>query len=187
MFKALYSDPHIGHENIIKYCNRPFNNIQEMNDTLINNYNSVINKNDCVLWLGDCFFKGDSEKYQYILKNMNGYKFLISGNHDQGDSSMSSMGFELVMKEAVINIKGIICRVNHYPYDATQGFPDKFAAKRPRKNPGEILLHGHNHSITKITSKQSINVGVDAWNYFPALYNDVANLVLELNSQLNIF
>jgi calcineurin-like phosphoesterase family protein len=183
MFKAFYSDPHLGHANIIKYCNRPFSSIDEMNDSLVANYNSVIEKTDCVLWLGDCFFKGNIKNYTHILHKMNGYKILILGNHDQSGVVMASIGFEMVLREAVLNINGIICRASHYSYET---YPtDKYAGMRPPKKPGEILLHGHNHSTTKITSNQSINVGVDAWDYGPALYSDVSKLVCELHGQIN--
>jgi calcineurin-like phosphoesterase family protein len=185
MFSAFYSDPHLGHTNIIKYCSRPFDNVDEMNDVLVDNYNKVISHNDVVLWVGDCFFKGNPEKYQHLLGKMNGRKLLIVGNHDQSDGIMSTMGFELVMKEAVLNINGITCRVSHYPYDGPRDMKDKYALRRPQKNPGEILLHGHNHSTAKITSKQSINVGVDAWNFGPALYGEVAKLVSELRKGLS--
>ncbi len=177
MFAAFYSDPHLGHANIIKYCSRPFENVDDMNDALVANYNHLIGAGDTVLWVGDCFFKGNSEKYQHILGKMNGRKLLIVGNHDQGDGAMSRMGFDLVMKEAVININGITCRVSHYPYDGPQGMADKHAIRRPIKHSGEILLHGHNHSKSKITGPRSINIGVDAWDFCPALYGDVAKLV----------
>ena len=180
MFKAFYSDPHIGHANIIEYCSRPFDNVQEMNDTLIANYNNMISSGDVVLWLGDCFFRDNPEQYKHLLGKMNGRKFLIVGNHDQGDGVMAAMGFELVMKEAVMDIAGITCRINHYPYEGPRGY-DKYATRRPRRNQGEILLHGHSHSTEKITGRQSISVGVDAWDFGPALYSEVAKLVLELN------
>lgn len=184
MFKAFYSDPHLGHSNIIKYCDRPFESIQEMNDILISNYNRIINSNDIVLWLGDCFLKGTLEDYKSILNKMNGKKVLIVGNHDQGDAAMASLGFELVMKEAVMNISGVTCRISHYPYDSP-GIVDKHVNRRPQKNPGEILIHGHNHSKDKITTKRSISVGVDAWNFYPALYDQVSELVLNLNKGLS--
>lgn len=180
MLKAFYSDPHLGHANIIEYCNRPFESVHEMNEVFVLNYNRMIGSDDCVLWLGDCFFKGKHDNYIQLLGKMNGRKFLIAGNHDQGDGAMAAIGFELVMKEAVMNINGVTCRVCHYPYDGPRGAVDKYSARRPRKITGEILLHGHSHSTEKITGQQSISVGVDAWNYGPALYGEVAKLVSEI-------
>ena len=184
MFKAFYSDPHIGHYNIIKYCNRPFSNIDEMNEVLISNYNKIIGINDIVLWVGDCFFKDNPESYRNILKNMVGSKILIMGNHDKSDTYMASLGFDLVLREAVMDISGVSCRINHYPSVEFEDIKDKHKGKRPKLNKGEILLHGHNHSKDKVTGKWSINIGVDAWDFCPALYSDVSNLVLDLAKNL---
>ena len=67
----LVSDTHFNHENILKYCNRPFNTIEEMNVALIGNWNSVVKDDDIVYFLGD-FALGSNvkevyEKYSKIL------------------------------------------------------------------------------------------------------------------------
>lgn len=179
MVKAFFSDPHIGHANIIKYCNRPFEDVEDMNRTLVANYNRVIGENDTVLWLGDAFFKGDQDHYREILASMHGHKILLLGNHDQGDTAMAALGFELVLREAVMHIAGIKCRLNHFPYKGNPQYekPDPFADKRPQKNPGEILIHGHSHNIVKVTGPNSISAGVDAWDFKPAMYEEMENLV----------
>ena len=184
MIDFFYSDPHLGHANIIKYTDRPFKTIEEMDAALVRKYNDMVSVDDTVLWLGDCFFKGDSSKYRDILAEMAGNKLLIVGNHDQGGPAMAALGFTLVMFEAVMHIGGVACRLNHYPYetdrDPLHENPDKFKARRPRRHPGEILLHGHSHGKNKVTGPQSINVGVDAWDYGPAPYAHVSALVREL-------
>lgn len=75
------SDTHFNHSNIIEYCNRPFNDIKEMNDTLINNWNSVVKKDDIVYHLGD-FALADEEKLKELYSKLNGTIILIRGNHD---------------------------------------------------------------------------------------------------------
>jgi len=181
---AFYSDPHIGHANTIKYCERPFADVNEMNRELVKRYNDRISHDDVVLWLGECFFKGDSSGYANVLSEMAGTKLLLVGNHDNSMPAMARMGFALVLQEAVLEIRGVICRVNHYPYKPTPIYekPDKFAHLRPRKQPGEILIHGHNHTKTPVNGNQ-INVGVDAWGYGPVYFHEVADLVDQIKQR----
>lgn len=178
MIKAFFSDPHFGHSNIIDYCSRPFTNVEEMNRALVHNYNQLVEPDDTVIWLGDCFFKGDKDEYRNILAEMAGRKILVVGNHDGTDAQMAAIGFHLTLRECVMNIGGKTCRLNHFPYGADPQYekPDKFKALRPRKRPGEILLHGHTHSHTRVRDRQ-INLSTDAWGYGPALYTEVAALV----------
>ena len=175
---AFYSDPHFGHAKIIEYCKRPFRTVEEMNRELIHRYNERIGVDDVVIWLGDCFFKGDDQKYANILSEMAGTKILILGNHDRPPADMAALGFALVLEEAVMHIANRACRLSHYPYKSGSAEkPDAHAAKRPRRRgTGEILLHGHSHSKRKVIG-DCIDLGVDAWNYEPALYDEVAQLV----------
>ena len=75
------SDLHFFHEAIIRFCNRPFKNIEEMNETIIMNWNSKVGKDDTVFILGD-FCLGGSGAWSFILDNLNGHKHLLIGNHD---------------------------------------------------------------------------------------------------------
>ena len=52
----LFSDPHFDHANIIRYCKRPFKNVELMNKTILNNYNKVVKDNSLVFFLGDMAF-----------------------------------------------------------------------------------------------------------------------------------
>lgn len=75
------SDTHFGHTNVIKYCNRPFRDAEEMDKALIKNWNETVGKNDTVIHLGDFGFCG-RERIKEILSQLNGKKILIMGNHD---------------------------------------------------------------------------------------------------------
>ena len=80
--KTFYiSDLHFSHANVIKFDNRPFSNIEEMNQTLIKNWNETVSKEDKVYILGD-FCWGKKDEWIKILKQLNGQKFLVKGNHD---------------------------------------------------------------------------------------------------------
>ena len=77
------SDHHFFHNNIIKYCNRPFETVEEMNEALVKNWNSVVGPDDHVYHLGDFCF-GNVEKWNWCLEpgRLNGHIHLILGNHD---------------------------------------------------------------------------------------------------------
>lgn len=74
------TDSHFDHFNIIRYCDRPFKNVREMNVTIIENWNSVIGKRDKVYFLGDLCL--NHEKRDHWLRQLNGDITFIRGNHD---------------------------------------------------------------------------------------------------------
>lgn len=75
----ITADQHFFHGNIIKYCNRPFDSYQEMNEVMIKKWNEVVGKNDIVIHLGDFAFRN---KASLIRPRLNGIIILIRGNHD---------------------------------------------------------------------------------------------------------
>ena len=74
-------DTHFGHAKIIEFCDRPFKDVQEMNEKLVENWNAVIGPDDWVFHLGDIAFGGDVVWEEWIPK-LNGKICLILGNHD---------------------------------------------------------------------------------------------------------
>lgn len=171
---ALTSDTHYGHKAILGYSNRPFMSIYHMETELIARYNSKIGPNDTVLWVGDCFFCNKNDAKQ-IMSRLNGTKIVVLGNHDRNPGPMADIGFTIAMEQCVINIAGQTVRVSHYPYD-----DKRYPERAPKKSKEEMLIHGHTHSTEKISKcRKMIHVGVDAWNYFPAMYNEVEDLVIK--------
>ena len=81
--RILYiADLHLGHNNIIRHCNRPFKDVNEMDAVLIRNWNNTVRNDDDIYILGDvCYTKGDISTIDY-LKRLNGRKYIIIGNHD---------------------------------------------------------------------------------------------------------
>lgn len=161
MKNFVTSDLHFGHKNIIKYENRPFQNIEEMDMTIIDIWNNTVSKEDTVYILGDfSWYKG--EKTNLILKQLKGNKILIKGNHDKNflkDIKFDKSLFQEICdyKEIKINkTKIIMC---HYPIIDWNG-----------KNNGSIHLYGHVHTkankdteYMKTLEKEynCINVGID--------------------------
>ena len=82
MSKIFYiADLHFGHNNIIRYDNRPFKTVEEMDRTFIVNWNKAVSNDDFVYILGDISWY-DDDKTAQIFKQLNGTKVLIKGKHD---------------------------------------------------------------------------------------------------------
>lgn len=179
---AFYSDPHFNHKNIIRLTGRPFDDLHHMNEELIRRYNEVIGPDDTVLWLGDCFF-GPWHKFELIAQRLNGHRLLIMGNHDRNPGRMAEAGFALVMEECFLQIAGRVCRVTHYPYINAEPpacrKDDRYAERRPPRVKGEVLIHGHNHANYK-GFENMIHVGVDGWDFRPALMHEVEDLIRKI-------
>ena len=76
------SDMHFSHSNVIRFSNRPFNNAEEMNEALIQNWNSVVQDNDTVYHLGDFAFDNENNILHFMSRLRGNINF-IQGNHDQ--------------------------------------------------------------------------------------------------------
>ena len=112
------SDLHFGHKNIIKYENRPFMNIEEMEYVFIRNWNNKVKSNDDHIYIiGDFAFKGSNlsvDKINNIVEKLKGKKHLIIGNHDQ---FINSIHFKERLWEEVVSYKEIIDKSNNIIMD----------------------------------------------------------------------
>lgn len=144
------ADQHFGHTNIIKHCNRPFQNVEEMDAYFLDNWNSTVKPKDVVYFLGDLSFH--PEKY---LPKLNGRIHFILGNHDRQSVYYYAKQPNV---ESVSHIKEIkldkhfivLC---HYPLVSWN-----------RSCHGSWHLHGHSHGKYH-PQKLSFDVGVDSTNY----------------------
>ena len=78
--KYYVADLHFGHRNILSLCNRPFQTVEQMDQTLISNWNNTVSDQDEIYIVGDLFYR--STQVETILKQLKGKKILIFGNHD---------------------------------------------------------------------------------------------------------
>ena len=76
------SDQHFGHKNVIRYDNRPFTSVEDMDEALIRNWNAKVTEKDTVYVLGDISWYND-ETTATIFNSLKGHKILIKGNHDR--------------------------------------------------------------------------------------------------------
>ena len=82
MTRFWTSDLHFGHANIIRYCNRPFGDVDEMNRSLIQRWNDVVGNDDEVWVLGDVAM-GRIGDTLGLIRQLHGTKILLAGNHDR--------------------------------------------------------------------------------------------------------
>lgn len=161
------SDPHFGHERMLAYENRPFNNIKELDETLIKNWNKVIKNEYQVFVLGDISFYG-KDKTKEIIQQLNGRKFLILGNHDRSHSTKywKEVGFEDVSKYPILFENWFI--LSHEPrYE--------IADKKLYYN-----IHGHLHSHGSAYQPEIFyNVCVERNNYTPVDFEVIKNKLYE--------
>ena len=147
------SDTHFNHENIIKYCNRPFANAEEMNKYIIQQWNSVVDEDGIVYHLGDFALQSDKETISDLVEKLNGSIILVLGNHDRwGKQKFLDCGFTGVHKRLDVGN----CILTHRPLDLNQ------------LSEGMVNIHGHIHNYDKgLDEDRYINVSCEVLDYKP--------------------
>ena len=150
------ADTHFYHHNIIKYCNRPFSSVEQMNDTIIKGWNEAVTAEDTVYHLGDVTFK----KLDLVAK-LNGKKILVRGNHDRSFTStqFKNAGFVNVFEKPTDLVLGewriLLMHAPEYYSPACQ-----------------IHLCGHIHDTWKYKDVY-VNVGTDVWEFRPVTLEQI--------------
>lgn len=172
----LTSDLHLGHANIIGYCDRPFADVAHMDAELVRRWTERVAPDDVVWVLGDVAM-GSIERSLERITALPGEKRLVAGNHDRcwpGNGRKAERwvrryrdaGFTEIMTRAEIDLgEGVVLPACHFPYVGDSHDEDRFTAWRPVDD-GRWLLHGHVHERWKVEGRQ-VNVGVDVWDYAP--------------------
>lgn len=164
------SDTHFGHENIIRYCNRPFSSIDEHDEVLVDNWCSRVNKGDTVYHLGDFGYTKDSNRLRKICNKLTGNIVLIQGNHDTNLDAIK-FRFRSIKDTHLISTKVLDTKVrvflSHYPH--------RTWIHRPRDC---YHLFGHAHG-NMASYGLSFDVGVDCWSYRPISIVEVHEYVQE--------
>lgn len=172
------SDTHFNHSNIIRYCNRPFKNVDMMNEAIIANWNSVVGQNDIVFHLGD-FCLGGADEWNRILDRLNGRIYLILGNHDIKNLRRGMIDrFERVEMSMYIEVGKIKIYLNHFPYLCFDGGYQHDVWQ----------LFGHVHTRAGNTGSDAerlrylyptqLDVGVDNNDFTPLSFNQVSEKIL---------
>lgn len=155
------ADYHLGHANIIKYCDRSFLDVEKMNNTIIHNHNERVKPDDVVFFLGDfCFRSSGSKKAIDYERMLNGKLIFIKGNHDNNNSTKTIIN-NLVVEYAHKRIYLV-----HNPEFVCIDY--------------DINFVGHIHGLWEIqrirkgfSFTDAINVGVDVWDFKPVLFEEI--------------
>ena len=165
IMKFYTSDLHFNHANIIKYCNRPFEDTQEMDSYMIQRWNSKIKPEDEVYILGD-FCMGNQQQAIQYLQRLKGKKYFIKGNHDRFLGSVTKFPhLEWVRSLTTISDGGRSVVLCHYPLESWD-----------RKFHGSYHLYGHVHNSEPVsTIENRFNVGVDVNDFEPKTLDELIN------------
>lgn len=176
------SDLHFGHKNILRFDNRPFTTVEEMDAAIISNWNQRVSPKDTVYILGDVSWY-NAEKTVELLSALNGHKHLISGNHDNKILAATRRCCDSVSEyqELHLSKNAHICMM-HYPITFFN-----------RHHYGAYMLYGHVHNshewdFVKNYQRElreldiqcnMCNVGTMVWDYKPATFDEIAQRVHE--------
>jgi calcineurin-like phosphoesterase family protein len=189
------SDWHIGHANVLKFDERPFKDLDHMHRVLINNYNATVPEDGICYFLGDI---GNNSMLYDILRQLNGTKVLIKGNHDKGINAMYNLGFDVVLESATLQIAGYTVSLSHFPLagvhrEDTTGMRNSTGKEFWHghdkhsdisvKDFGQLHLAGHIHSPNNGKSLhilgRQFDVGVRANNYIPVSLSTIESWVVK--------
>jgi len=157
------ADTHFGHENIIKYCNRPFKDSVEMNEAIISNWNNIVGKDDLVYHLGDfCFGKNEHDFNQYFTR-LNGFIVFVKGNHDKVAWANRSKFYAAHNTYHETEINGKLIVLCHYSMKVWNC-----------SHHGAWHLYGHSHgTLPDDPNSLSFDCGVDCHNFTPLEFKQV--------------
>lgn len=163
------SDLHLFHKNVIHLSNRPFKDIDDMHNALIENWNKKVKTSDIVYILGDIGYPKKSQDIKLIinfLKKLNGKKILIVGNHDFKLLNYPKFKDEFIEIHNYLEISDFNRKIIlfHYPIEEWNGY---------FKN--SIHLFGHIHKNDKFLKdiKNRYNVGMDVNNFTPISMQEI--------------
>jgi calcineurin-like phosphoesterase family protein len=160
------SDWHLCHANIIKYDNRPFDNIGQMNQHILDNYHELVKEEDNFYYLGDfCFDKAKTESF---LEQMQGNLFFIRGNHDKKETIRLYEKYGTYLGEqSKIRVEGQDIVLNHYSMRVWD-----------KSHHGTWHLYGHSHgTLPDDPNSKSFDVGCNIFEYKPLEFSQVKKIM----------
>jgi len=169
------ADTHFYHQNVIKYCNRPWKYADEMNEGLIKNWNDTVGDNDHVYHLGDFSF-ANADKTEAIACRLKGKKYLIRGNHDHRKVvDRIAPYFEWIKDVYQLTVQD-----KEHPHGKQLIWLAHYAHRVwPQQSYGSWCFYGHSHgALANDLERGTVDVGVDCWDYRPVSYEQLKKIII---------
>jgi len=169
------SDNHFSHSNILKFCNRPFANVQEMNAEMVRRWNEDVRDDDVVYHLGDFTLSANAGWF----RRLRGTVRVVPGGHDKRWLKQHAKNPYRTASGKIVEIlpplftlevprgkRPLVVALCHYPMLSWD-----------RSHHGSIHLHGHSHGVAVSDDRyKRIDVGVDAWGFMPVSLEEIERL-----------
>ena len=171
------SDFHLFHNNVLKFDNRPFEDVYEMHHVIEENWNDIVQENDVVIYLGDLSFarREDKASVDAMLNRLKGEIHFVMGNHDKIEDIRKMTRFQSVSDYLEVRVKQweselkivetLFCCM-HYPIFSWN-----------KSHHGSYMVHGHSHMSLSMgefhKDKRIIDVGIMGYNYKPVSYQEI--------------
>jgi len=155
MLYFFISDEHFGHKAVIDYNKRPFDSVEEMDATLIDNFNKVVGCNDVTVHAGDfCWSSKREDIYKKYVKKLNGNHIFLKGSHDRWLPDSAKMVWEKTIEKQPV----VVC---HYAFRVWG-----------RSHYNSWNLYGHSHGRLDPVGKQW-DIGVDNNDFHPVSWDQI--------------
>lgn len=164
------ADQHFGHKNIIKYCNRPFESVEEMDQVIIDRFNEVVSEGDEVIHVGDLTLARGKQVSRYVDR-LNGRNTFLKGSHDYWQAKASRGLFPDILETKV---EGQVIVACHYAMRVW-----------PKSHYGAWQVYGHTHGDLPPQGKQW-DVGVDNNDFYPVSFDQLKEIMEDLPDNFDL-
>lgn len=184
------SDFHLFHQNVLKFDNRPFNDVHEMHTAIETRWNEVVGPNDIVIYLGDLSFarKEDKVYVEGMMHGLNGEIHFVMGNHDKWEDIKKFTIFKSQQDYLEVRISEMVDGKKIERMFACMHYP---IYSWNKKHHGHYMVHGHCHLNLNEgefhKENRIIDVGCMGYNYTPITHLEIIKLKghIDFNSSNN--
>jgi len=160
-------DEHFSHRNILKYCDRPFSSIEEMDEELIKRHNSVVSKGDITVHAGDFTLEKKEVAYKY-QQRLNGTHIFLKGSHDYW---LRGTKCHEIWEKTIDGIYVVCCHYAMYVWN--------------RSHFNSWQLFAHSHGKLEPAGKQW-DVGVDSNDFYPLSFDQIKEIMENRPDNFNL-